>query len=330
MCASQFRSKSVTIHDIANRAGVSIGTVSRALCNRNGVSSQTKQKVLDIAAELRFRPKTMTTSYNVALILPPLEELRAGGWWYSVAIYEAISRAVSQKTWATQIYDPGNTRNLADYIVDGIITMAGIPELIGASERLARVPTVVVNGKEEEPFHTVQTNHKQGGYLAGKLLIEAGHTKIAMLSAPFSWSAKEREDGIKQAMTEGGLDSADLMIFRTAPGDYDNGLARVLAAKATAIFVADEAATLAIQSRITSKYGLRVPDDISIVGFHVPGISDLHYPAITAIEQPFDELADKSVCLLEKVMQSKKNCKRQLISLDNKLWLGQSLGPPAK
>ena len=71
---------------------------------------------------------------------------------------------------------------------------------------------------------------------------------------------------------------------------------------------------------------MRVPEDISVVGFHIPGISDLHYPVFTSIEQPFDFLAEKAVEQLERLMATGVPTKPKTISIDNKIWLGQSVG----
>ncbi|OHB56769.1 MAG: hypothetical protein A2Y12_20545 [Planctomycetes bacterium GWF2_42_9] len=328
MAIRNFNSENVTIHTVAELAGVSIGTASRALCNRDGVSNATRQKVLKVAAELRFRHKTLTRTYNIALIMPPLQELRSYGLWYSVSIYEAMCRLASQKKWGTQIFDPRDMHELMDSQVDGILSQGGVPEILAMSDRFKHVPKVAVNDRKNQPWWVVQTNHKQGGYLAGKLLVEAGHKRIAMLTSPFHWDTEEREDGIREAMLDGGLNPADLMIFRTGRGDWENGLGRVLSAKPTALFIGFEDLTLFVQSRIVAKYGLQVPDDISIVGFHIPGISDLHYPALTAIEQPYDFLAAKAVEQLENLMASETSGKPMTVSLDNKVWLGQSIGSP--
>ena len=197
MLIKSLNAENVTINKVAKMANVSIGTASRALCNRNGVSKVTRQKVLDVAAALRFRHRTLTKTYNIALIMPPLQELRAYGLWYSAAIYEAMCRIASQKKWGTQIYDPRELREMMDCQVDGILLQGGIPDLLLASERFKHTPMVDVNGRKDLPWCVVQTNHKQGGYLAGQTLIKAGHRRIAMLTSPFHWDTEEAKTGFE-------------------------------------------------------------------------------------------------------------------------------------
>jgi LacI family transcriptional regulator len=160
----------------------------------------------------------------------------------------------------------------------------------------------------------VLVNNRQGGYLATKYLIDLGHKRIACISGPSQLTpSAQRVEGYRQALKEAGLaENGSLQIagdFRYQGGEA--AMAKILESdnKPTAVFACNDMMALGAMRAINNR-GLKVPQDISLVGFDDIPISECVYPSITTIAQPIKPMADIVVDYLVERIGFKADRKR--------------------
>jgi LacI family transcriptional regulator len=296
-----------TIYTVAERAGVSIATVSRALSGGSHVRPETRERVRRAAAELGWQPPHARriesgTTRTLALVFPDVDgpfyaevvravEIAAGEHGYHVAIYGTRARGDNHllAIW----------RLLAK--IDGMIVMTtaltddeirkvhqrGVPLVL--LSHAARIPSVDV----------ILTMNREGAHLATVHFLEHGYKRIALIAGPLdSPDASEREDGYRQALREHGVPIEEELLVRgdfRQPGGYQamNQLLQ-LAQPPRAVFAAnDEMAFGALEA--IKAHGLRIPEDIAIIGFDdIPLAAHLR-PSLTTVRQPVRDFARVAV-----------------------------------
>ncbi|WP_308635167.1 LacI family DNA-binding transcriptional regulator [Paenibacillus silvisoli] len=286
---------SATIKDVAKLAGVAVSTVSYALNNSTKISEETKRKVLKAAEELSFRPSGAARnlkkrkSETIGLFLNDL-----GGPFYSQVI-EGVQEVVAANGYnliVCSTYGGENSsahRFLREQFVDGAIIMGtAINDSLILQNASASFPIVVLDRELRGDYvHNVHITNEQGAYDAVTHLIKLGRRKIEFLSGPnLAFDNSLRYEGYKRALMEhdvpvpgkismygryveaGGYQAMKLMIASNQVPD--------------AIFAAnDEMAIGAI--RALHESGIRVPEDVAIVGFDNINISPIIRPALTTI-----------------------------------------------
>lgn len=289
----------VTLEQVASMAGVSPSTVSRILNGTASVSAAKQQAVKAAIEQLGFRPN-------------PVARGLAGGRTLSVGV---VTQTISSPFYGEALHGIEDELERAGYIplfvsghwqeseerkalqallsrrVDGLIVLAGS---LGDKELLAyarQLPMVVAGRRlQAEGVVSLAFDNITGGQLATRHLIECGHTRIAFIAGEGSHQdALDREAGFRQAMAEAGLavDPALMM-----PGDFTEpgglmAVGRLLESRQpfTAIFAAND------QTAIGAALGLyrrnvRVPDDISLVGFDDLAPAKFAIPPLTTVRQP--------------------------------------------
>ncbi len=289
-----------TIKDVAEKAQVSISTVSRVINNSGYVNAETKHKVMEAIRELDFEPNPLAKglgggkSNTIGLILPDITNL----------FFPSIARGVEDAA-TVQGYTVilGNTDNVAaneeSYLnvlerksVDGII-------IAGSSSDGSRIQELTTSGLPvvlvDRTFpsltiDSVTSDNLEGAYLAVKHLVTLGHEKILFLGGGTNISTtQEREQGYLKALRESGIPINRNLIHY---GDYrfESGFDRLIEVLEkglpfTAVFAANDliaiGAIRAIQSR-----NLHVPQDFSVVGFDDIFWAKLERPPLTTVAQP--------------------------------------------
>ncbi|MFG6118725.1 LacI family DNA-binding transcriptional regulator [Thalassobacillus sp. B23F22_16] len=299
-----------TIKDVAKRAGVAVSTASYALNGINKVSQATVDKVLKAAQELNYQKNGIasdlkrTKTNTIALILSDLS-----GPYYSELIkgvqdvttsngYDLIacSSVGGDKSTATKF--------LREKRVDGAIVLATniSSEVIAASAR-KDFPIVVLDREVDNPhvIH-VEVDNEQGGYDATKHLLYKGHRSIAYVSGPLdSHDNKERFKGYQAALAASEVPYHSRWKINgdfTREGGYR--ATRTLIAQKNmpdAIFYAnDEMAIGGLQA--FSEKGIRVPEDISVIGFDDIQLAEYVNPPLTTVRQPKYEAGSLAVHLI--------------------------------
>lgn len=297
------------LEDVAERAGVSHQTVSRVINNHPNVSKATREKVEAAIAELGYRRNTAARSlvtrrsqtigvlgselsqYGPANTLLGVERAaREAGYFVSIAALRSVSREA--------IFDA--VGHFMDQSVDGIVVIVPHAEtLLALAELKPGVPVVAVGSLGNDAVSGAMVDQKRGAELAVGHLIEQGHRRIGHIAGPQDWiDAVARAEGWSETLRAAGLDD-DLVV----EGDWSAGsgyeIGRKLAAErtATAIFVANDQMALGLL-RAFNEAGVRVPDDVSVVGFDDQPESGYFTPPLTTVRQDFEELGRRCMDLM--------------------------------
>ncbi len=277
-----------TIRDVAQKAGVGIGTVSRVLNNSPLVKSDTRQRVLEAIAELGFRPNSVARQlsrkqriHNIGVITQPFfsyrsfaERLRGvqNGLNNSEHDYELVLYSVSSI--------PHYQERLASIAQAGsiealIIIDLELSEVQKEMLRQAKIPFAGINHLRNQDWPCVGSNNILGGRIATTHLVELGHRDIAYIGDdffdPFGFlTSRERHQGYCEVLNEHGI---PIQKNYFALGQHDYDVARTLCREMmtqnsppTAIFAMSDIQALGCIAACR-ELGLRVPDDVSIIGY---------------------------------------------------------------
>jgi len=296
-----------TIRDVAQKAGVGVGTVSRVLNNNANVTGATRELVLQAIAELGFKPDRVarqlprkTRVHNIGVITQPF------------AHYEAFAERMRGVQMALNEQQPGYelvlysvsslhhfneqlTTIVQTDAVDGLIVidLDLTPEQL-ALLRSTHLPFVGLNHLQTRDWPCIGADDVQGGYLTTRALIDLGHREIAYLADSFDdpflfTTSQERYRGYCQALAEAGVAVRDAYV-RIGVHDYD--VIRSLALELlklpqppTAIFAMCDFFALACLDAARS-HGLRVPEDVSVIGFDDIAMS--YHVGLSTVRQHFD------------------------------------------
>jgi LacI family transcriptional regulator len=308
----------VTIFDVARQAGVSESTVSRVL-NGTARVSQVKRQAVDRAIEaLGFQPNAFARglatgrSRAIGVVTQAIDS----------PFYGEGMRGIEQTLQAsgyTPIFMSGHwnsddeercIRELIQRRVDGIILFAG---RLGATqiEGFAKQLPVVVTGKtiQAKGVFSLAVDDVEGARLATQHLIELGHRNIAFISGPRDHpDALARFKGYRAALDQAGIAFAPNLV---APGNFleDGGRSAGqrlldLGEPFTAVVCANDQTAFGLQLALFHR-GLRVPDDVSVVGFDDLAASAYFLPPLTTVRQPVFEMGELSAQALLLMLESR-------------------------
>ncbi|MEW6170830.1 MAG: LacI family DNA-binding transcriptional regulator [Candidatus Omnitrophota bacterium] len=308
--------KRLSIEDVAKRAGVSITTVSRVINKIPTVSLKNKQKVEEAIKELKFKPSLLAqrlakgANNAIGLIIPRYENI-----FYSFSILEIIRGIgfVCDNLKLDLLLHITDGRTFIDpSSVGGVIFV----DIIGNRTQLEQIlkegiPAIVINNFVEDlPVSCLAVDNENGAKEAVNYLIGLGHKKIAHITGDLATqSAAKRFDGYKKSLEENKISFREDYVIRC---DYSRGKARFateqilgLADRPTAIFVASDSMALESMTVIIEK-GLKVPDNISLVGFDDNPSGLYGAVALTTVKQPLQEIGKEAVKELDLFMRGEK------------------------
>ncbi|MBA2871237.1 LacI family transcriptional regulator [Anoxybacillus calidus] len=297
-----------TIRDVARLAGVSVATVSRVL-NQNGyVNEETEKRVRRAIQELNYKPNEVArtlfkkTSKTIGLIVPDI----------SNPFFPELVRAVED---VTNIYDytvilcnsDEKNEKEKEYIevlkqkyVDGVILTTNQLELAEVSE--LDVPVVVLDRPLNHSFPSVIADNYGGARLATRHLYDIGCRKIAHLQGPpHVVNAVERFNGYRDEMKELGLWDENLVIL----GNYHLKQAKEAVLQAfkehtiDGIFAGNDVMAVGALKAV-QQLGLRVPEDVAIIGYDGIPLTEMTTPELSTISQPIYEMGAMAARLLVK------------------------------
>lgn len=313
----------VTLTDVSRAAGVGIATVSRALGEHPDVSEATRERVRAVARELGYRPSVTARAlrsggfHAISAIVPD-----AGwGWWEPVV--RAAYRAAADEGYQLIVHpvagaDGGTAavvEGLANVPTEGVIVVS-VPDQDAVREACDRIslPAIAIDDTSRNVrFPTVSARNREGARAAVGHLVEQGRRSIALLSADLGPEATEWGDGLfideraagyREALEAAGIPFDESFVIRCAdPFDEERGgwpeLEAALAngLEIDAIFcVADLMAAPAL--RTLRARGMRVPEDVSLIGFDDERAAVLVDPQLTTMRQPYAEMGRLAVELL--------------------------------
>ena len=326
--------KHITIQQIADQAKVSIQTVSRVINNRPDVSVATRQRILDIIEQTGFQPSATARglankrTYTLGLVTADFSD-----FWFSQVVTGAEKEAHAHGYYFmlgsatfTPKEEPKFLRLLTERHVEGVLFVhASLLEDLEHLNRLkgSGIPVVTVgNYMPDSGLATLDVDNIMGGRKATEYLLELGHSRIAMLTGPSEWkSAHDRTEGYFQALKAAGV-SVDISLIRYGnwlhKGGY-LGMQSLLENKAsfTAVFAHNDRIARGAISAL-HEAGLRVPEDISIVGYDDIPEAEFSDPPLTTIRQPMEEIGQAATRLLIQMINDRTAAPSQFL-FDTKL-----------
>jgi LacI family transcriptional regulator len=298
--------KTVTIRDVARRAGVSVATASRALNGKQVVNIQTRDRILAVMDELAFQPspaarrlslgRTLTVGVVVSFLTRPQAAERLRG----------VDAVLTDSEFDLVIYNVESVQKRDHYLgslahshrTDGLVVMS-LPPPDEVVQALGHAPVPVVFVDVHTPsvaeMPRVIGDDVAGGSLAAQHLLSLGHRRIAFIGDavedPFGFtSSRDREAGLRHQLATAGIDIPPDWIGHGAHGRYEaRELARRMLATdnwPTAIFAASDTQALGVVAA-ARELGLHVPDELSVIGYD--DIEAADYVGLTTIRQQLFE-----------------------------------------
>lgn len=319
------KTMSVTVRDLAKLAGVSVGTVSRALKNQTGLSEKTRKHILAIAAELGYDYDKLQVEpiKRIAFILHRQHNTLTANPFFSAVLQGAENACremdVSLSFLAVGPADPVIAQ-LAKHEVDAMLCVGFFePEMLQLLKQTGK-PLVLVDQWAVDSV-CINPDNETGGYLATKHLLDTGRKRIAFLASSLAhYSIRQRERGYRRALFEAQvLISPDLDVIVPPGMNVESGIIYSIRqllecpVRPDAIFVYNDAAAL-IAMRVCQEMGFSVPDDIAIVGFDDIKMASLCNPALTTLAVDKYKLGHRGIELLaQRVAQSEEILPVELI-----------------
>jgi DNA-binding LacI/PurR family transcriptional regulator len=316
-----------TIYDVANKAGVSIATVSKVINNTGRIGEKTRQRVLTIMQELKYQPSVVASAlsgkktFTIGLLIPDLAN----------PFFSEIARSIEDRGHelgfsVVMCSTDNNSEKEAKYIsllkqksVDGFILASGfkndeiLKEIVKEKIPIALVsldiPALAVDSVTIDDF--------MGGYQATSHLIALGHREIAVI-AEDSRSSKERIRGYRHVLEEHRLTFDDSMIlisdFTVEDGRRLSG--QILDSKEppSAIFACNDLLAMGTIQAARER-GIKIPDELSVVGFDNTILSTATDPPLTTVAQPTHDMGRQVVDMLTEEIAAQKKVKQKVVLL---------------
>lgn len=300
-----------TIIDVAKKAGVSVGTVSNVINNKANVSQEKRERVLKAIKELNFQPtgtarmlKSGRTN-SIALLIPQISKP-----FYSMII-EGVESAASKngydlifcRTHRDPKIEEKFLNMLGEKRVDGVILVSiEINDKALDIVEKNKYPVVLlerhVSGSN---IPSISIDNQSGAFKAVKYLIELGHRDIVFINGPTTTvPGMMRLKGYIEALSKYNLPfNKDL--YREGEFDISNGYKGIIEIlkkhKATAVFAGSDSIAMGVINGLRDM-GLRVPEDISVIGFDDVYLASMLNPPLTTIRQPAFEMGHRAVGVL--------------------------------
>lgn len=310
-----------TIKDVAKMAGVSTTTVSHVINKTRFVAKETEEAVMQAIKSLKYSPSAVArslkvnTTKSIGMIVTTSEAP------YFAEIIHAVEEHCYRQSYSLFLCntqnDPEKIKNHLDMLakkrVDGLLVMCSeyTSHSLDILSNAADIPMVVMDWGPNTDTDVIEDNSFMGGYIATKYLIDNGHKAIGLIAGELDkTTARTRYEGFVKAMNEANLPINKDWIMEGffEPEDGYECMNKILTQNnlPTAVFCCNDVMALGAISAITEK-GLRVPEDISIIGYDNIHASRFYAPPLTTIHQSKSRLGAQAVNLLFKRIADKDN-----------------------
>lgn len=321
--------KNLNIKDIAKIAGVGVSTVSRVLNNHPDVKGKTREKVLEVIEEYNYIPNNSarnlkrTDSKNIGVLVKGIYNP------FFSKIIQAIEKKIDKEGYSmilhynTGDYNENDIEGAIELIKEkklkGLICLGGNYDNLDESQLVDLKTPIVLSSTNifehtnRDNFSSVTIENEKSAFDAVEYLCKLGHKGIGIITtgAMDKSIGKVRLQGYKKALSNNGIEYKD-EFFEIGEYTFETGfdaMNRLLDKKLdmTAVFVTSDIMAVGASKAILAR-NLRIPEDISIVGFDGIEYAEYFHPAITTIKQPDEGLGEKSVeILFDSIKGNKKH-----------------------
>jgi DNA-binding LacI/PurR family transcriptional regulator len=328
--------------DVAQHAGVSVSTVSYVLNDSGPVAAERRARVLDAIRVLEYAPNESArnlkrrSASTIGLVVPDLANQ------FFALIAEGVERAALARDvlvvlcapGATEEPEPHHAQLLRGQRLDGSIYLSSTGTSPVALLELARLGPLVLVDEQLPGFElpAVVSDSRRGAREIAQHVVEQGHRRVAIIGGPPAlWTAQQRLAGYREALAGVGIDTDSVPVLH---GDYRQRSGAQLAAKAlagppgtrpTALLCANDLMAIGALEHAKS-VGLRVPEDLSIVGFDDLPFVRLLTPRLTTVRQPARDMGSRAVDLLFDLIAGNET--EELEQFPVKLRIRDSVAPP--
>jgi LacI family xylobiose transport system transcriptional regulator len=299
----------VTLAQVAEQAGVSISTVSKVLNGRQDVSRPTRLKVERLLEAHAYRrtPRSASEAPLIEIVFHELESI------WGMELIRGVEK-VAKANHASVVLTESGTRHLPgpDWVggvlqrrpVGVVLVFSSLPPAVKKQLWSRSIPFVIIDpaGDPEPDVPSVGSANWSGGLAATRHLVECGHRRIGIITGPQDMlCSMARLDGYRSAMSLAGLESdPGLVTFGDfhVSGGYERAMELLRRPdRPTAIFAGSDLQALGVleAARVS---GLRVPHDLSVVGYDDVPLAQWSSPALTTVHQPLRKMAEEAAKML--------------------------------
>lgn len=313
----------VTLKDIANELGVSMGTVSRALKDYPGISEKTKTAVKELAKKLKYRPNPLALNLKsqrskiIGVVCPKIFHT-----FFSEVISGIMETADKQgytvilvQTNESYKKEVKETEVLFDSPLEGLLISSTFETTNYDHVRKFLdfgIPVVQYDRITEElETSKIHVDDYEGSYVATKHLIDQGCKRIALVRGKLIPLIQSRLEGFKKALEDSGLKFDESMVLETKTSEIEEGIELAeslmkLPSKPDAVFSFADVTALGLIKGLKAM-GVKIPQEVAVVGFNDSTMSTLIEPALTTVSQPAFEMGKKSAKILLREIEVVKN-----------------------
>ncbi|TDN90731.1 LacI family DNA-binding transcriptional regulator [Microbacterium sp. BK668] len=290
-----------SIYDVAHRAGVSHMTVSRVINDHPNIRESTRRHVREVIAELGYQPSSVARalasrhSRSIGVMVDAADHYGPKNTLLAIE-RAARSAGYTVATFSLSGWEEGSAReglaDLTGHGVDAVCLIAPrMSSLLAVTAPPLDAPTIVIGDVEGDPsLTTVAVDQGHGASLVAEHLTALGHRSLLHLAGPLDWiDASARERAWRREMDARGLPPHMLIGDWTSDSGFEVGARHPIIDDVTAIFASNDQMALGLLHGLTTR-GLRVPEDIAIVGYDDAPESRHLIPPLTTVRQDFDEV----------------------------------------
>lgn len=333
----------VTMEDVARLARVSLKTVSRVVNNEPNVAPETRERVRKAIAALNYVPNSAARNLSrgraMALGL-------VVGWSvnsaFSSMLIDAMLQDTAHRGYSLVLFSSNEatvgrvTKALLGNQIDGVIMdslAADDPELIRQLEVMGK-PHLIIHPDYLDRFDKacfVRIDNFEAAKRATEYLLELGHRAIGLISYPENRPGNERHSGYRAALAEAGIALNPEYVFESMELPVQIGYKGALHLvprhpELTAVFAATDEIAMGALTALW-QLGLRIPQDMSVMGFDDISLASVITPPLTTIHQPIDAIAHAAVNLMVEMIEGENRVPKDLI-LPTELVVRDSCSPP--
>lgn len=333
-------SSGLTIAEIAERAGVSVATVSKVVNGRVDVAPRTRSLVESVIRRHGYRRRKRAAG-PAALVELVFHELRG---LYGIEILNGVQQVTREHHLGVVVSELGGRHTpgrgwvedtLARRPTGVIAVFSGLTEEQSAQLSSRNIPLVLVDpaGEPEPGSPSVGANNWNGGLLATRHLLELGHRRIAVITGPeHALSSRARLDGYRAAMdlAKVPIDPALVCVGNYHIEDgrrFTRELLR-LSDPPTAIFACNDGEALGVY-QAAAEAGVRIPEDLSVVGYDDLPMASWNIPPLTTVRQPLREMAAAAATMVVALAQGRP-LPQNRVELAVELVVRESTAPPRR